>query len=135
MTLLYRMMQRHVRNHYGIEMYDTATIGRRLEIGHQGAIVIHEYAVIGNDCTIRQAVTIGAAGSWSATTAPILGDHVDVGAGAKILGKIKVGDNTRIGPNVVLMTDLPAGAIAFVEPPRVLHLKARPDVRADPGRS
>jgi serine O-acetyltransferase len=60
----YWLMHTWCRNFYGIELHETATIGRRLRIAHQSGIVIHEYAVIGDDCIIRQGVTIGSAGRW-----------------------------------------------------------------------
>jgi serine O-acetyltransferase len=121
-SALYRMMHRHVRNHYGIEVHYTARIGRRFRIAHQGAIVVHEFATIGDDCTIRQGVTIGAAAQYSVDEAPVLGDRVDVGAGAAIIGKVTVGDNARIGVNAVVMGNVPAGTTACAAPARVIKL-------------
>jgi serine O-acetyltransferase len=121
LSITYRLLQRHVRNHYGIEVYHTASIGRRVRIAHQGDIVIHGHAVIGDDCIIRQGVTIGAASDRTSSVAPALGDRVEVGAGAKLIGKIRIGDGCKVGPNVVLTTNLPAGAVAVTEPPRILR--------------
>jgi len=89
--LLYRMLYRFVRNHYGIELSYSTRIGRRFLIGHQGGIVIHPDAEIGDDCVIRQNVTIGATRS----------------------------DRARIGPNVVIFRDVPARAIITARPPLV----------------
>lgn len=122
MSVLYRWMHRFVRNRYGIELHDTASIGRRFRIAHQGAIVVHEHAVIGDDCTIRQGVTLGAAATYDPRQAPVLGDGVDVGAGAMLIGRVKVGDGARIGVNAVVMADVPAGATAFAAPARVIQL-------------
>lgn len=122
LSILYRMMHRYVRNHYGIELHYTARIGRRFHIAHQGGIVIHEHAVIGDDCLIRQGVTIGAAGEYDPAKAPRLGNKVDVGAGAMILGKVTIGDNARIGPNAVVMMNVPANSMAVAQPARVIPL-------------
>lgn len=119
-SVLYRFLHRYVRNHYGIELHYTATIGRRFFIAHQGAIVVHEYATIGDDCIIRQGVTIGAAGAYHIETAPRLGDRVHVGAGAMILGKVEIGDDAKIGPNAVVMQNVPTGAIATAAPARII---------------
>jgi serine O-acetyltransferase len=116
---LHLAMFRYVRNHYGIELPLTANLGRRVQIGHQSGIVIHPYATIGDDCIIRQNVTIGA---WSSerSEAPTVGNHVEFGAGSSILGAVTIGDGARIGPHAVVMTDVPAGAMVFVNPPRMV---------------
>jgi serine O-acetyltransferase len=117
--LLYRSMYRYIRNHYGIELYATTIVGRRLVIPHQGGIVIHPYAEIGDDCLIHQNVTIGAAGrDWRPS--PKLGHRVEVGCGAAIIGKVTIGDDVHIGPNAVVMTNVPAGAILVTNPPRII---------------
>jgi serine O-acetyltransferase len=121
--ILYRAIYRYIRNHYGIEISRQTTVGRRLQIGHQGGIVIHHYAEIGDDCLIRQNVTIGAASHDRAWEAPKLGHGVQVGCGAAILGKVTIGDGARIGPNAVVMTNVPAGATAFLYPPRIIQLR------------
>ena len=121
LSLLYRFMHRWVRNRYGIELHYTAKIGRRLLIAHQGAIVIHEGARIGDDCILRQGVTLGAAGNYSVDRAPVLGDRVSVGAGAMILGGVTVGDGATVGPNAVVLGDVPAGAIATAAPARIIR--------------
>jgi serine O-acetyltransferase len=118
----YRMMYRYIRNHYGIELPDTTIVGRRLIIGHQGGIVIHYHAEIGDDCLIRQNVTIGAASDDRYWEAPKLGRGVQVGCGAAILGKVTIGDGARIGPNAVVMTNVPAGATVFAPPSRIIQL-------------
>jgi serine O-acetyltransferase len=116
----YLIMFRYVRNHYGIELYDSTIVGRRVIIAHQGGIVIHPRAEIGDDCIIRQNVTIGAAIHERWQEAPTLGHGVQVGSGAAIIGKIRIGDHARIGPNAVVMTNVPAGATVFTNPPRMI---------------
>lgn len=138
LSVLYRTLHRFVRNRYGIELHATAQVGRRLCIAHQGAIVIHEFATIGDDCTIRQGVTLGAAGEYRIDAAPVLGDRVDVGAGAMILGRVRIGDDARIGPNAVIMTDVPEGATAVAPPPRIITPptpRAKPEQCAAPSAS
>lgn len=130
-TVLYRIAYAFVRNVYGIELPHTARIGRRLLVGHQHGIIVHHNAVIGDDCTIRQGVTIGqdqpTPGIWYGNVpGPKLGDRVEVGAGAIIMGNISVGEGARVGPNAVVMTNVPADAIVVVQPPRVM---ARPPKR------
>lgn len=120
LNLLYRFMHRSIRNHYGIELHSTAKLGRRVVIAHQGSIVIHEFAEIGDDCIIRQGVTLGAAGQYSVDEAPRLGRGVTLGAGAVLVGSVKVGDGAKIGPNAVVIADVPAGSLAFAPPAKVI---------------
>lgn len=124
---VYRTLHRFVRNHYGIEIHETATIGPRFWIAHQGGIVIHPYARIGSDCMIRQNVTIGAATFDDRHNGPILGDRVRVGAGAAIIGQITIGDDVRIGPNAVVMRDVPAGMVVSGPPAKAMKMPGGPD--------
>ena len=129
--LLYQIGRVFVRNFSGIDMYSTARIGRRLWIAHQSGIVIHHDAVIGDDCLIRQGVSIGRGpnhGGGAKNAAPVLGDRVEIGAGAVLIGGIKIGDDVVIGPNAVVMSNIPAGSIVAAPAGRVFQ---RP-VRATP---
>jgi serine O-acetyltransferase len=128
---LYITLFRWVRNNYGIELPWMTRVGRRFRIGHQGGIVIHPRAQIGDDCCIRQNVTIGAATADRSTEAPRLGDRVEVGAGAVIIGRITIGDDVRIGPNAVVMTNIPAGSTAFAAPARVIQRGDSPVARGE----
>jgi serine O-acetyltransferase len=119
-SVLYRMLFRHVRNHYGIELPFTARLGRRVVIEHQCCIVIHGNCVIGDDCIIRQGCTLGNRDLDRPDEAPTLGQRVNVGAGAKILGAVKVGDGAAIGANAVVLTDVPGGAVAVGVPARIV---------------
>jgi serine O-acetyltransferase len=125
-SLLYRSMFRYVRNHYGVEIPFSAKIGRRVVIEHQGGIVIHGCSVIGDDCVIRQGVTLGNRYMHSPFDAPVLGQRVNVGAGAKLLGGIQVGDDASIGANSVVLKDVPAGGTAVGIPARLLADPALP---------
>ncbi len=92
-------------------------LGGGLLIPHPNGIVIHPRAVIGPNCLIFQQVTIGMRDDGHS---PRVGGHVDIGAGARILGGVTIGDHARIGANAVVLTDVPAGASAVGIPARVL---------------
>lgn len=120
--VLYAFLNLIMCNVYGIQISPQTRIGRRFRIVHQHGIVIHRSAVIGDDCRIRHGVTIGGA---RGPGAPRLGDRVEVGAGAILVGRIVIGDDVTVGPNAVVTTNVPAGAIVaspqsriFAPPPR-----------------
>jgi serine acetyltransferase len=119
-SAIYRALYRGVRNFYGIELPYTAQVGRRVVIEHQSGIVIHGATVIGDECIIRQGVTLGNLRLDRPHDAPRLGDRVNVGAGAKILGGVTIGDEAQIGANAVVRIDVPAGATAAGVPARVV---------------
>ncbi len=123
LSVLYRMMFRKVRNGYGIELPYSAKIGRRVVIEHQGAIVIHGDCVIGDDCIIRQGCTLGNRYLDHPFDAPILGARVNVGAGAKLLGCIEIGDDACIGANAVVLSNVGAGETAIGIPAKILKRK------------
>jgi serine O-acetyltransferase len=126
LSVLYRMMFRHVRNHYGIELPYSAVVGRRVIIEHQGCIVIHGNSRIGDDSIIRQGVTLGNKTLTRPLDAPTLGKRVNVGAGAKILGAVNIGDGASVGANAVVLQDVPAGALAVGIPATVRVLSPLP---------
>jgi len=115
-SIIYRMKYRWIRNIYGIELPYSVELGRRVIFEHQHGIVIHGHAKIGDDCIIRQGVTLGNRSLDKPMEAPTLGKNVNVGAGAKLLGGITIGDNAVIGANAVVLTDVPAGALAVGVP-------------------
>ena len=94
-----------------------ANLGRRLMLPHPNGVVIHEDAVIGDDCMIMQQVTIGMIGEGQV---PRIGNRVYIGAGAKIIGKVEIGDGARIGANAVVVDDVPAGCTAVGVRARVI---------------
>ncbi|WP_286294165.1 serine O-acetyltransferase [Methylomarinovum tepidoasis] len=104
----------------GIEIHPGAEIGRRFFIDHGMGVVIGETAVIGDDCTLYHGVTLGGTSWQKGKRHPTLGNGVVVGAGAKILGPIHVGDNARIGSNSVVLKDVPAGATVVGIPAHVV---------------
>jgi serine O-acetyltransferase len=102
------------------------TIGGGLRIPHPNGIVIHDDAVIGVNCTIFQQVTIGMQGEG----VPRIAGHVDIGAGAKILGPVTIGPHAKVGANAVVLDDVPASAVAVGIPARILQpggRRAMPD--------
>lgn len=115
---IYERLFRYVRNHHGIEIHLGAKIGRRCWLVHQNGICIHPYATIGDDCAISQMVTIGAVAEGK--NRPVLGNRVEVGVGAVIVGNITVGDDAKIAPNAVVMKDVPPGASVVGNPARVI---------------
>jgi serine O-acetyltransferase len=125
-SVIYRALYRGVRNFYGIELPYTTLVGRRVVIEHQGGIVIHGNAVIGDDCILRHNVTLGNRKRDRPIEAPRLGNGVNVGAGAKILGEIVIGDGAQIGANAVVCADVPEGAIAVGIPARVIERRDQP---------
>jgi serine O-acetyltransferase len=128
-TVLYRALARTVASLYGIELPYSATIGRRVVFEHQHGIVVHGAAVIGDDCILRHGVTLGMRSVARRDEAPVLGRGVEVGAGAKILGRVRIGDGAAIGANAVVLHDVPAGAHAAGVPARIVPARvalARP---------
>ncbi|MDB5810981.1 MAG: serine O-acetyltransferase [Betaproteobacteria bacterium] len=108
----------------GIEIHPGARIGRRFFIDHGMGVVIGETAEIGDDCTLYHGVTLGGT-SWNkGKRHPTLGNGVVLGAGAKILGPITIGDRARVGSNAVVVKDVPPGATAIGIPARIIAAQA-----------
>ena len=105
----------------GIEIHPGATIGRRFFIDHGMGVVIGETAEIGDDCTLYHGVTLGGTTWEKGKRHPTLEDGVVIGAGAKVLGPLKVGANARIGSNAVVVRDVPANATVVGIPGRVVQ--------------
>jgi len=125
---LARFISHLTRGLTGIEIHPGATIGRRVFIDHGFGVVIGETAVIGDDCTIYQGVTLGGTSlAKGAKRHPTLGRGVIIGAGAKVLGGFVVGDGAKVGSNAVVTRPLPAGATAVGNPARVIQRSAAPD--------
>lgn len=118
---LARLLSHVARWLTGIEIHPGAKIGRRFFIDHGMGVVIGETAEIGDDCTLYHGVTLGGT-SWSkGKRHPTLGKGVVVGAGAKILGPITVGDGAKIGSNAVVVKEVPPGATAIGVPARIIE--------------
>jgi len=122
LSIFYRYWYRKIRNVYGIDLPCTVKLGRRVIIEHQSCIIIHGDCVIGDDCIIRQGVTMGNRYIDRPFEAPKLGARVNVGAGAKILGNVAIADDVNIGANAVVLADLPKGSTAVGIPAKVIKV-------------
>lgn len=121
-SFLYKVLKAFSEILTGIELPCEVRLGRRFRIDHFGGIIISGDAVFGDDCVIRNGVTVGLKDTGQ-RGAPILGNRVDLGAGAKILGPIHIGDNVSIGANAVVLSSVPSNSIAVGIPARVLPRK------------
>jgi serine O-acetyltransferase len=134
MSFLYKLLRAAMHVLTGIDLPCEAKVGRRLRIDHFGGIIVSGDAVIGDDVILRNGVTIGLKRT-NERGAPVIGNRVDIGAGAKILGAIHIGDDAVIGANAVVVRDVPAGAVAVGIPARTLaRQKPRPPVALAAGR-
>ncbi len=126
----------------GIEIHPGATIGERVFIDHGMGVVIGETAIVGDDCTLYQGVTLGGTGKERGKRHPTLGSNVTVGVGAKILGDIVIGDGARIGGGAVVLRDvpphttavgIPARAVGWTDPQsgEVRRVESMPDPQRD----
>jgi len=120
---LAKLLLRHCKYKYGINIHETTCIGPGFFVGYFGEIVVHSRAVIGKNCNISQGVTIGETYRGERMGCPTIGDNVYIGPGAKIIGKVRVGDNVAIGANCVVTKDLPSMAVAVGIPARVVSFK------------
>lgn len=109
----------------GIEIHPGAKIGKGLFIDHGSGVVIGETAEIGDNCTLYQGVTLGGTGKDIGKRHPTLGNNIMVGAGAKILGPIKIGDNSKIAANAVVLSEIPPNSTAVGIPARVVKTNNR----------
>ena len=105
----------------GIEIHPGATIGKGLVIDHGSGVVIGETAEIGDNCTLYQGVTLGGTGKDTGKRHPTLGNNVMVGAGAKVLGPFRIGDNSKIAAGAVVLSEIPANSTAVGIPARVVR--------------
>ena len=117
-----RYISQRSRRITGIEIHPGAQIGKRLVIDHGMGIVIGETTIIGDDCLLYQGVTLGGTGKEKGKRHPTLGNNVLVGAGAKVLGPFKVGDNSRIAANAVVLNEIPDHATAVGAPAKVVRV-------------
>ena len=120
-SFIYKFLYKLVQILTGIEMPCEAEVGDNFLIDHFGGIVISGYAKFGDNCRLRNGVVVGLK-NVAEPCAPQIGNNVDIGAGAKILGNIKIGNNVNIAANSVVLTDVPDNAIA-VGVPAVIKMK------------
>jgi serine O-acetyltransferase len=123
-SFLYKVLKPISEILTGIELPCETRIGRRLRIDHFGGIIISGDAVFGDDCILRNGVTVGLR-STGERGSPVIGNRVDIGAGAKILGPIHIGDDVTIGANAVVIGDVPSNSVAVGIPARILPRRVR----------
>ncbi len=121
--VLARLISHVSRTLTGIEIHPGATVGRRFFIDHGMGVVIGETAVIGDDVLLYQGVTLGGTGHGKERRHPMLGNHVVVGSGAKVLGKIELGEWVKVGAGSVVVKPVPAHATVVGIPGRVVAVK------------
>lgn len=131
--ILPRMISQLARWMTGVEIHPSAKIGVGFFIDHGMGVVIGETAEIGDYVTLFQGVTLGGTGKERGKRHPTLGNHVMVGAGAKILGGIKIGDNVKIGANSVVLKNVPADSTVIGVPARIIKSQGErlPDATMD----
>jgi serine O-acetyltransferase len=113
---IYAILDFMVQALWGIEIPRGAKVGPGLYIGHYGGITVSSQAVIGRDCNLSQNITIGVSGGGTKRGAPTIGDNVYIAPGARLFGRITIGNNVKIGANAVIHKDLPDNAIAVLDP-------------------
>ena len=121
LRLLGRFSSHIARCLTGIEIHPAARVGRRLVIDHGMGVVIGQTAEVGDDCYFYHQVTLGVARASSGKRHPTVGNNVIIGAGAKVLGPISVGDNARVGSNAVVLDNVPNGTTVVGIPARPVH--------------
>ena len=122
---LARLISQTSRGLTGIEIHPGARIGRGLFIDHGMGVVIGETAILGDNVTLFQGVTLGGTGKEKGKRHPTLGNNVVVGAGAKVLGSFKIGDNVQIGANAVVVREVPANSVVVGVPGRIVKQEGR----------
>lgn len=121
LKLIARIFSHLARILTGIEIHPGAQIGRRFFIDHGMGVVIGETAIIGDDCTLYHGVTLGGTTWKKGKRHPTLKDNVVIGAGAKVLGPIKLGNNSKVGSNAVVVTDIPNDSTAVGIPAKIIE--------------
>jgi len=125
-SFVYKVLFKIVQIITGIELPCEVSIGKNFIIDHFGGIVVSGYASFGDDCRIRNGVTIGLRRTTD-KGAPRIGNNVDIGAGAKLLGPIVIGDNVLIGANAVVICDVPSNSIA-IGVPAIIKKRSPPPI-------
>jgi serine O-acetyltransferase len=131
LMLLARLISLWTRAFTGVEIHPGATIGRRFFIDHGTGVVIGETAEIGDDVMIYHDVTLGGRSLQKVKRHPTVGNGVVIGAGARVLGPVLIGDKAQIGANAVVVRDVPAGAVVVGIPGEVVRPRVDPEHALD----
>lgn len=113
---IYLVLNAYIQIVWGIELPRAATVGPGLYIGHFGGITISSRTVIGRHCNISQNITIGISGKGDKKGVPVIGDYVYIAPGARLFGKITIGNNVKIGANAVIYRSIPDNSVAVLDP-------------------
>ena len=132
MRLLARLVSQFARLLTGVEIHPGAEIGRRLFIDHGMGTVIGETAIVGDDVTLYQGVTLGGTGKEKGKRHPTLGNNISIGSGAKLLGNITIGDNCRVGANSVVLRSVPPNSTIVGVPGHIVLRDGKRVVITDP---
>ena len=124
-SLIYKIAFKFIQIITGIELPCEAVVGKGFKIDHFGGVIVSGYAIFGDNCRIRNGVVVGLK-NIEEPGAPVIGNNVDIGAGAKVLGKIRIGNNVFIGANAVVLTDVPDNSVA-VGVPAVIKTRRKAD--------
>ncbi len=131
MPFVPRYLSEIARQLTGIEIHPGAEIGKEFFIDHGGGVVIGETSVIGNNVTLFQGVSLGGVSADPVKRHPTLGNNIVVGAGAKLLGPITIGDNVRVGANSVVVNDVPPNSVVVGIPGKIISRKGEKIERID----
>jgi serine O-acetyltransferase len=132
MRLLARLVSQFARLFTGVEIHPGAEIGRRLFIDHGMGTVIGETAIVGDDVTLYQGVTLGGTGKEKGKRHPTLGNNISIGSGAKLLGNITIGDNCRVGANSVVLRSVPPNSTIVGVPGHIVLRDGKRVMITDP---
>jgi serine O-acetyltransferase len=132
MRFLARLNSQFARLFTGIEIHPGAELGQRLFIDHGIGTVIGETAIVGNDVTLYQGVTLGGTGKEKGKRHPTLGNNISIGSGAKLLGNITIGDNCRVGAGSVVLRNVPANSTIVGVPGHIVLRDGKRVVITDP---
>lgn len=113
----------HYEYKYGISISYQTKIGSGFYIGHFGGIVVNQHSVIGKNCNISHQVTLGKANRGAKKGYPVIGDNVYIGPGAKVVGRVRVGNNVAIGANCVITKDMPDNSVVVGIPGKVISFE------------
>lgn len=118
----YKLRKNRAGRAVGAEIFELTSIGKGLHIAHGGCIVVHADAVLGENVSLSQGVTIGQTIKDGKVLLPVIGNNVYLAPGAKVIGNVRVGDDVAVGANAVVTKDVPSGAVVAGVPARVLHM-------------
>lgn len=128
----YKLRKNRAGAKVGAEIFELTPVGKGLHIAHSGCIVVHSGAVLGENVSLSQGVTIGQTIKDGKVLLPVIGNNVYLAPGAKVIGGVRVGNDVAVGANAVVTHDVPDGAVVAGIPARVLHMGGAGDYLLNP---